>query len=94
MAHQYAPTDYTGKTKVYTCDDGKKCTIRYDVILENITGFNEEFGLGIENEQSFDEVAKFMFDNYPKSGPRKDAVQHYRNLIARYNASLMVATAC
>jgi len=40
MAHLYAPTDYTGKVKTFTFDDGETCEIGYDVILENIRGFN------------------------------------------------------
>jgi len=91
MAHLYAPTDYTGKVKTFTFDDGETCEIGYDVILENIRGFNEEFVLGIvvNNDQDYIDAAKYMYDEYPASGPHGSGVQHYRDLIERYNQTLV-----
>ena len=46
-------------------------------------------GIVVNNDQDYIDAAKYMYDEYPASGPHGSGVQHYRDLIERYNQTLV-----
>ena len=84
---------YAGRTRIINPGLANQFTLSYDIVLNNITLFNNEYVLGLEPIDSFPVAARFIFDNMPLFPTISSAVTLYSLLIQQYKSFSSVALA-